>query len=192
LSIHGSEPLRTPEAEARNGVTPLRRFPVEGSAPEFPIDALPKPVARLVKEAAAAIGCPPDAIGLGVLAALGSAIGNARVIQPKRGWTEGAAIYGGVIAESGEKKTAAIGMATDVARKLENRLNKEYEQALEEYARDEREYEVERKDAAKHGLAAGPPPRRPIAERVHVNDTTVEAVIPILKENPRGLLLEQD
>jgi hypothetical protein len=191
-SVHANDPLRSPEAEARYGVTPLRRFPVEGGAPEFPADALPKPVARLVKEAAAAIGCPPDAIGLSALVALGSAIGNARVIQPKRGWTEGAAIYGAVIAESGEKKTAAIGMATDVARKLENRLNKEYEQALDEYARDEREYEVERKDAAKNGLAAGPPPRHPIAERVHVNDTTVEAVIPILKENSRGVILEQD
>jgi hypothetical protein len=177
---------------ARNTVTPLRHFPIETAAPEFPTDALPKPVKRLVKEAAAAIGCPPDAIGLAALTTLGSAIGNARVIQPKKGWTEGAAIYGGVIAESGEKKTAAIATATDVVQKLENKLNKAYEKALDEFAQEEREYEVERKEAARQGLAAPPPPRRPVAERTHVNDTTIEALIPILKENPRGVLQERD
>jgi hypothetical protein len=178
--------------DTRYAVTPLRRFPVNGRAPEFPTDALPKAASRLVTEAAKAIGCPPDAIGLSTLVVLGSAIGNGRVIQPKKGWTEGAAIYGAVIADSGEKKTAAIATASDVVQKLENRLSKEHEKALDEFALEEREYEVDRKDAAKQGLAAPPPPRRPVAERTHVNDTTVEALIPILKENPRGILLERD
>lgn len=170
--------------EARYTVTPFHRFSANGEAPEFPIDALPKPVARLVKEAAAAIGCPPDAIGLSALVALGSALGNSRVILPKKGWTESATIYGAVVADSGEKKTAAIATTTNVVQKLENKLNREHDKALDEHAREMREYEVERKDAAKQGLAATPPPRPPIAERVHVNDTTVEALMPILKENP--------
>ncbi len=178
--------------DTRNTVTPLRRFSVNGAAPEFPTDALPRPAARLVREAAAAIGCPPDSIGLASLVTLGAAIGNGRVIQPKKGWTEGATIYGAAIADSGEKKTVAIATATDVAQKLENRLNKKHEQALDEHAREMREYEVERKEAAKSGISAPPPPRAPVADRVHVNDTTVEALIPILKENPRGVLLERD
>jgi hypothetical protein len=177
---------------ARYTVTPLRQFSVDTDAPTFPTDALPKPAARLVKEAAPAIGCPPDAIGLSALTTLGSAIGNARVLQPKKGWTEGAAIYGGVIADSGEKKTAAIAVAVEPCQKLQNKLNKDYEERLDEYATEERAYEVDRKDAAKNGLPAPPPPRRPVAERTHVNDTTVEALIPILKENPRGVLLERD
>jgi len=142
----------------RYSVTPLQRFSVEDAAPEFPTSALPKPVARLVEESAAAIGCPPDAIGLSALVALGSAIGNSRVIQPKKGWTESAAIYGAVIADSGEKKTAAIAATTDVVQNLENTLNREHDKSLEEFAREEREYEVERKEAAKQGLAAPPPP----------------------------------
>jgi hypothetical protein len=184
--------IEHPNSEARYNVTTLRQFPTIGIAPQFPTDALPRPVARLVKEAAEAIGCPPDAIGLAALVALGAAIGNSRVIQPKKGWTESPAIFAAVIAESGEKKTAAIAAATDVAQKLENRLNREYESKLEEFAGKEREYEVERKDAAKEGRAAPPPPEAPTAERVKVNDTTLEALIPILKENPRGLLQERD
>lgn len=159
--------------EPRYDVTTFRRFPVKDAAPGFPTSALPKPVARLVEESAAAIGCPPDAIGLSALVALGSAIGNSRVIQPKKGWTESAAIYGAVIADSGEKKTAAIAATTDVVQNLENTLNGEDDKSLEEFAREEREYEVERKEAAKQGLPAPPPPRRPTAERVHVNDTTL-------------------
>jgi putative DNA primase/helicase len=178
--------------EFRYAVTPLRRFRRHDSPPKFPTDALPRPVARLVEESAAAIGCPPDAIGLSALIALGSAIGNSRVIQPKKGWTESAAIYGAVIADSGEKKTAAIAAAASEVQRIENSLNKQHDQEMDEFAREEREYEVDRKEASKQGLPAPPPPRRPIAERVHVNDTTVEALVPILKENPRGVMLERD
>jgi Protein of unknown function (DUF3987) len=91
-------------------------------APQFPTGALPKTVERLVTEAAAAIGCPPDAIALAALTTLGSAIGNSRVIQPKKGWVESALIYAAVIADSGEKKTAAIAVATDPAQRLQNKL----------------------------------------------------------------------
>lgn len=173
-------------------VAPLRRYGKIGATPQFPVDALPKAVARLTREAAAAIGCPPDPIGLSALVALGAAIGNSRVIQPKADWAEGAAIYGAVIADSGEKKTAAIATATDVVQKRENKLNKQHEKDLDDHAREMREHEVDRKSAAKSGLAPPPPPRPPVAERVHVNDTTVEALIPICKENPRGLLAERD
>ena len=180
------------EPEARYGVTALRQFPTNEPAPLFPTDALPKPIARLVEEEAAAIGCAPDAIGLSALVACGAAIGNSRVIQPKKGWSESATIFAAVVADPGEKKTAAVRSATNPARKLENKLQKKHEQALDVFAVEERQYKVDERDAAKNGLAAPPPPRRPIAERVRVNDTTVEALIPILKDNPRGLLLERD
>jgi hypothetical protein len=180
------------DPEPRYGVTALRRFSRSGDAPPFPTDVLPKPMARLVKEAAAAIGCEPDAIGLSALVACGAAIGNSRVVRPKSNWSESATIYAAVIADSGEKKTAAIAASTAVVQKLEHKLGREHEKALDDYATEQRQYEVDRKDAAKHGLAAPPPPRAPKAARVHINDTTVEALIPILKENPRGVLLERD
>ncbi len=170
----------------------FRRFPVEGGAPRFPTDVLPAPVARLVDEAAAAIGCPPDAIGLAALVVMGAAIGNSRVIRPKSVWTEGAVIYGAVIADSGEKKTASINAAAGVVSELGLKLEREHEKKLDEHARELREYEVDKRDAAKQGMPAPPPPRPPVEERVHVNDTTIEALIPILKDNPRGVLLERD
>jgi hypothetical protein len=180
------------DGDARYNVTMLRHFPTNERAPQFPTDALPRPVERLVTEAAAAIGCPPDAIALGALVALGSAIGNARVIQPKKDWTESATLFGAVIAEPGEKKTAAVRTATNPARKLENKLQQKHEQALEEHAKLLREHEVDKRAARNASEPEPPPPKEPVAARVRVNDTTVEALIPILKANPRGLLLERD
>lgn len=195
MSINHGVQVRTGENgddNSRYVVTPLRQIP-KTEAPPFPTDALPtKPVERLVEESAKAIGCPPDAIGLSALVALGSAIGNSRVIQPKRSWTESATLFGAVIAAPGEKKTPAIATATEPARKLENKLQRNHDGDLDEHARELRAYELEKRDAAKAGEPAPPPPREPQAERVRVNDTTVEALMPILKENPRGLLLERD
>jgi uncharacterized protein DUF3987 len=177
---------------ARYAVTPLHQFSKNETPPTLPVDAFPAPACRLVEESAKAIGCPPDAIGLAALVALGSAIGNSRVLQAKKNWSESATIFGAVVAEPGEKKTAAVKAATNPARKLENKLQRKHEVAMDEHAQDLREYEVEKRDAAKAGETPGPPPRAPEASRVRVNDTTVEALIPILKENPRGLLLERD
>ena len=172
--------------------TPFTPNAGAGGALPFPVRALPKTVERLVAEAAAAIGCPPDGIGLAALTTLGSAIGNSRVIQLKKGWTESAAIYAALIADSGEKKTATIAVATDPAHKLQNRLNKEHEKKMDEHATEMRQHAVDVKEAGKNGHPAPPEPRKPVAERNHVNDTTVEALTVILKENPRGLLLERD
>jgi hypothetical protein len=194
-SIHPQDPqniTNLADLRTRYDVTTLQRFPIKELAPEFPTDALPRSVARLVKEAAAAIGCPPDFVGLSALTTLGAAIGNARVVQPKKTWSEGASIYAAVIADPGEKKTAAVAIATNPAQKLENTLNKEYERKLDEHARDMRGYEIDCKIARKNDEDPGPPPKRPDAQRVHVNDTTIEALVPILKSNPRGLLLERD
>ena len=183
---------RTGNREARYAVTPLHQIPRNERPPTFPVEALPRPVSSLVKQAAKAIGCPPDGLGLAAIVTMGSAIGNSRVLQAKKNWTESAAIFGAVVADPGEKKTAAVKAATGPARKLENKLQRKHEAAMDEHAQDLREYEAEKKDAARAGGVAGPPPRAPEAERVRVNDTTVEALIPILKENPRGLLLERD
>jgi hypothetical protein len=173
----------------RNTVTPS---PVVSASPLFPTDALPKTLARLVAEGAAAIGCPPDGIALAAITNLSGAVGNARVIQLKKGWTEGATIYGALVMESGEKKTAAIAVPAEVTQKLENKLRKDHEKALDEYATEMRGYEVEKREASRNALAAPPPPRMPVAKRTYLNDTTVEALIPILKENPRGVLQERD
>ena len=166
-----------------------------GKLPEaagFPVEALPRPCQRLIEEAAASIGCPPEFVALPMLVTLGSAIGNCRLLRWKWGWEEGAAIYAAVVAEPGEKKTPGAQVALEPVRRLQATLREDFRRAEDEHKRELREYEVDKRDAAKAGLSAPPPPQPPLMERTLVEDTTVEALASILHGTPRGVLAWRD
>ena len=174
-------------------ITSITDDPKELPAPDaFPTGAMPRACRVLIEEAAAAIGCPPDFVGLPMLSVLAAAIGNSRVLKLKGGWEEGAAIYGAIIAEPGEKKTPALKVALEPAKKAQAALKEKYQRAEDEYKREQREYEVDKKDAAKAGEPAPPPPQEPTMERTLVEDTTVERLAGIQAENPRGVVVIRD
>src|SRR5215211_8900954 len=175
------------------GLDAIDTIPIELPAPPpFPVGAMPEGCRPLIQEAAAAIGCPPEFVGLPMLAVLGSGIGNSRVLRLKRGWEEGAAIYAAVIADPGEKKTPALKVALEPAKKAQAILKEKYSREEDEHKREKREYEVDKRDAAKQGLAAPPPPREPTMGRTLVEDTTVERLAGIQSENPRGVVVIKD
>src|SRR5829696_9384357 len=182
---------RMPEDIAdRLGITDdLKELPTPAA---FPTGAMPRPCRVLVEEASASIGCPPDFVALPMLAVLGSAIGNGRVLRLKAGWEEGAAVYGAAIADPGEKKTPALKVALEPAKRAQAALKEKYQRAENEYKREQREYEVDKKDAAKAGEPAPPPPQEPRMERTLVDDTTVERLAGIQAENPRGVVVIRD
>ncbi len=162
------------------------------AAAEFPTNTLPRQGRRLVEEAAAAIGCPPEFVAVPLLAAIGSAIGNARRVRLKQGWEEGSAIFAAVVADPGEKKTPAAKVAIDAAVKAQAKMRNEHREKKDEYARELREYEVDKADARKNGQAAPPPPEEPVMGRALVEDTTTEALAAVLEENSRGVLVMRD
>lgn len=84
----------------------------EISTADFPVDALPGPMAKFVEQAAAALPAPADLVALPAIVAAGSAIGNSVTIKAKEGWIETAAIYGVVVADPGSKKSPAQAVAT--------------------------------------------------------------------------------
>lgn len=88
----------------------------------FPVKSLPKVMANYVTEGAEVIGCDPAYIALPLIAAVGRAIGNKRVIRLKRTWTEPPIIWAAVISDSGEHKTPAQKLAS---RFLQERQNEE-------------------------------------------------------------------
>jgi hypothetical protein len=176
-----------------NAINAINAISGDLPAPDaFPVDAMPRGCRQLISEAAAAIGCPPEFVGLPMLAVLGSAIGNSRVVKLKDGWEEGAGIYAAVIADPGEKKTPAYKVAIAPATKHQAHLRDLYRKAEDEYKREAREYEVDKRDAQRNGQAAPPPPQPPIMGRTVVEDTTVEALAVVLNDTPRGVLAVRD
>jgi putative DNA primase/helicase len=159
---------------------------------EFPVEAMPGACQRLVRQSAAAIGCPPDFVALPMLVVLGSAIGNSRVLKIKEGWTEGPAVYGATVAEPGEKKTSAAKVAMEPAVKAQAEYKSSFKEAKEQFESKLREHEKDKRACRKDGLADPIPPVAPVMKRTVVEDTTVEALAQVLEGNPRGVLAVRD
>jgi hypothetical protein len=180
---------RAVEPEAADAANNAERFRL------FPVDALPEPVRGFVAAGAKAIGCDTSYLALPLLVALASAIGNTRRLELKRGWSAPAILWGAIVGESGTTKTPAFAL---VMRPVRDRQG----DALERHTKAGRPYEVDlarwKKDMAawkRSKNTAEDPPAKPCpsaAERLLVADTTVEALGPILVENPRGVLLARD
>jgi putative DNA primase/helicase len=178
----GVDAVDAVDADSRSLPTPMA----------FPVDCMPEACRDLIRESAAAIGCPPEFIGLPMLAVLGSAIGNSRVVVLKGGWEEGAAIYAAVVAEPGEKKTPATKVAIEPAVKIQAALRDKYRQDAEEYEHEKREYAKHERELKKMGEAPPRPPDAPHMERAVVEDVTVEALATVLEGTPRGVLALRD
>ncbi len=161
----------------------------------FPLDCLPPPLGRYLRQAARAMVCAPEAILLPLLAALGAAIGNTRRIQLKRGWTEPALLWCLVILGSGKLKSPAQEAALDALMTRQRKALKRYAEERATWEAEVERHKLRMKEYRKVGDPEAPPPERPrppARERVVVSDTTLEGLIPILEENPRGLLLTRD
>ena len=183
-------PRSTTKVDAVDAVDALfRELP---SSASFPIDALPGPCRRLVKETAAAICCPPDFVAMPLLVELGTAIGNSRVIKLKEGWEESATVYGAVVADPGDKKTPAAKVVFEPAYKQQAELRTKHAEKKERYEADLREHEKDKRDCRKDGLADPVPPTPPVLERTLVDDTTVEALAGILEDTRRGVAVVRD
>lgn len=164
----------------------------------FPVDVLPEPVRSYVAAGAKAIGCEASYIALPILAALASAIGNTHRLRLKRSWTEPAIVWTAIVGESGTAKSPALELALRAVRKRQHRALKEHAVAMKAWEADYARWEVERatwkKDAAKGKAASDPPeaPEQPVCPRTWTDDTTTEALVKKLQENPRGLLMVRD
>ena len=163
----------------------------------FPVEVFPEPVRRFVTEEAAAIDCDSSFVALPVLAGLAGAIGNTRRIELKHSWTEPAILWCAIVGESGTMKSPAMEAALRPVKERQRRAMKDHERAVKDweavYARWEVEHAAWKKSAAK-GNSDDPPesPDKPVCPRTWTDDTTTEALVSRLKENPRGLLMVRD
>jgi hypothetical protein len=160
-------------------------------APAFPVDALPVGTRRFVKEAAKAIGCPPELVAVPMLGSLCAGIGASRVVQLKRGWQESATLFLATVAPPGSKKTPAAKAATRPAWDRQAELKNEYREEREAYEAEYRQWEADKRQTPK-GEPLPEPPDEPSMKRTVVEDTTVEALQSVLAANPRGVLVTRD
>ena len=135
------------------------------------LSILPESLSRIVESVSESIDCDPSMVLMPLLAGCSGAIGNSVVIQIAGDWTEPAILWCGVVAESGNKKTPAAKKILSPIRRLQQQLIRDWELEID-------------------GLMENA--SKPTRPRILVGDSTVEAMAPLFKENPRGLLLLRD
>jgi hypothetical protein len=174
-------------------------LPSTEAAEPFPIDAFPTPLAHLIREASAALPCPPDFLGVPMLSVLGTAIGTTRELEVKRGWCEGPRAYTAVIADPGSKKSPALALVMRPLEAWQVKLEEAFATAKAAYAQELVQHEIDLAAWTKllrQGTARAedkpPAPETPVKPQLIVMDTTLEALAVLLEANPRGIVMMRD
>jgi len=144
----------------------------------FPLEVFPKVLQDYIQECSSTLNLIPDFMGMGVLSAVASLIGNSYRIQIKQGWTERPLLWLAIVGYSGIRKTPSLSAAISPLQKMDKGLYAQFCQAWQDY-----------KQQINDGNTSI---TKPTPKQLLVTDATIEALIPILKNNPNGLLYFKD
>jgi hypothetical protein len=159
----------------------------------FPVDCLPSPLSLFVRQGTEALGCDPAYLALPAVAVAASAIGNSRTIRLKSGWQEPSIIWTVVIGDSGTLKSPAFRLAVSHQFQQQADLSRQYRAACDDHRDDVEAYK--QKKRLKKGAKdddLGEPPTAPVFRRIITTDTTVEKIVEVLEDNPRGMMVARN
>jgi phage/plasmid primase-like uncharacterized protein len=183
------------------------------SVPAFnPEILLPEVLRDWVMDEANRMPCPPEFIASAAIVSLGAIIGAQCAIKPKSNdsWLIIPNLWGGVVGLPSTKKSPAISAALKPLGRLIVKSGEELQLAKEEYSAAKIVFDAKRdaiesriKAVAKkngdvdsvvrelhaHQQTAS---KEPIERRYKSNDTTIEKLGEILRDNPAGLLILRD
>jgi putative DNA primase/helicase len=186
LVARGAEALREAQRRARpwqpaapEGVID---GPAVGTSVPFPMEALPESIAQYVSEAAAALQVPVGLVATFALACLAGAVGASRMLEVKEGWVERVALWTVGISPPGEGKSPSLAAASWPLHEEEQRAHERFLQAELRWQDEIRAWETQPR------RSRGAPPPEPALRRLVVDDVTVEELLHLLAENPRGLI----
>ena len=100
--------------------------------PELSDDALPQSWAEIVRAYAAVAEAPPDYVAITAIAGAAGAIGNACVVEGKRGWREPAVLWGMPIGPPSAHKTPAMKAAHSALAAIDHELYVEWKRECEQ------------------------------------------------------------
>ena len=151
-------------------------------APELRPEHLPPAIAPFVADTAARMGVDPATVALAALVTLSSVAHETWRLQPKQiddTWREGARIWGAIVGDPSILKTPVIQAATKPIDHIDILARGRHERAMAEYRA---EMAALKADNAPPG--SGPPPPR--LDRYLVENSTVEALTEVLRDDPEA------
>jgi putative DNA primase/helicase len=200
---------RTPWPEPKPIIAELK--PVPG----FDADTLlPETLRAWIIDEAERMPCSPDFIAAATVVALGSIIGARCAIKPKArdNWLIVPNLWGGIVGDPSAKKSPAWGVALKPLDRLIAKALDVHTAALADHETDKVVFEARKdaieariKEAARKPSKSDPEsiakelrthgeqaPVSPTLRRYKTNDSTVEKLGELLRENPAGLLVLRD
>lgn len=166
---------------------------------EFPVppitrNMLPATIADYAFDQGELVGVDPAMIAIPALVACAATLHDGVQLQVKRhetGWRESARLWCAVVGNPSIKKSPSIAKAISRVRKINADLAEDNKKTLAKHAGDMEAFKDAKKEAKKTGEVVTAP-EQPALHRLVVQDTTVEAMSEVLKDNPRGILCLQD
>ena len=152
------------------------------AAPPITPGVLPAIIENFAMIQSRLIGCDPAGIAMCALAGCGAVIRDSIQIKVKRHekWSESARLWVMLVGDPSTKKSPMMRIATSAIKAMDAEKLREYNKAMLEW----------QKDAKKHKDDEGGPP--PVAERLRIEDTTMEAAQEVCAASPNGILAIQD
>lgn len=181
--------------------------------PAFDAQALlPDSLRAWIVDEAERMPCPPEFVAAAALVALGSIVGARCAIKPKRrdSWLVVPNLWGGIVGDPSAKKSPAWGAALRPLDRLVACALEAHREELAEYETQRLVHDVQKdvieKRIAKAATKGDDPatiarelrqhadqaPLQPLPRRFKSNDTTVEKLGELLRDNPAGLLVIRD
>lgn len=180
----------TPEGPAEPAETAEPAKEMELAFEPFPLECLPDAVREFVEELSSAMCCDPGMASFVALGVLSGAVMSARRIQVKPGWLETAVLWVGIVADSGSAKSPLMSAAMAPVKEYNRELIKEGGEAIKAWVLACERHEAQAKQSPM--LPPTPPPPRPALPRACFDDATIQKVVRLLSDNPRGLLCFKD
>ncbi len=177
-------------------------------------DMIPEAFRAWVTDAAGRMQVPVDYLVVPLLVVCGSLIGTSCQVRPKQqdDWSEVPNLWGGIVGPPSMMKTPALNEAVNkTLGRLEAEAGKEYQAAQDTYKADEmvakarqKKLQADINKAVKNPKETDKSPEelaaelqkirtgKPVERRYKTNDSSIEKIVELLRDNPRGLLYFRD
>lgn len=179
------------------------------AAPEFPVDVLGGFWAERAKLWAHNTSAPVDYTAMAILTGAAGAIGNARRVKAREGWTEPCVLWSMLVGDPSDNKSPAMGPLTAILTDIESSWIPQYEEELRHWQSESKNSQQRRKvweAQAMRAIESGTEellgssvmpedcmePEKPNRRRAVMTDVTIESLLRTLAGNPKGVLAVRD
>ena len=148
-------------------------------------EALPQGWAEIIRAYAAVAEAPPDYVAIAAIAGAAGAIGNACVVEGKRGWREPAVLWGMPIGPPSAHKTPAMKAAHSALAAIDHELYVEWKKECEQ-VEVQHQMALDAQAAENKSKKTVKKPEKPPLKHLLHDDTSLEKLTINMAASPHG------